>query len=391
MNPLAVRHLLHRQAQLSGSESVAHDLVLQHLNRLHPSYVATRVGGTYGVLAVWGEDRTKPTVAFRADTDALPIEETGTLEYRSQNVGVSHKCGHDGHTATLLEFASRVDLWNTSFRSSSREPMCNVLLLFQPEEETGRGAQKILSSGLLQRYDIKGFYAMHNVPGYELGTVVVADSIFAAASSGFEVNFVGRQTHASTPEAGLCPDLAVAEMLQRIRGLNEGHPASSADKERFAQSTAICVNMGDEAYGTAAGRAKVAFTLRAFSNSRMKQLLEEADVLALTVASQYHLQCTTTLHEPFPAVENDVRQVEMVRQAAAAVGCRVEERDVPFRWSEDFAHYLFSFPGAFFGVGAGVDHAELHHPDYDFPDELLDTVASLFFQIVLDFNSKCQS
>lgn len=339
-----IRHALHNHPQTAGNEQFAHDMVVKYLQGLHPDKVYTNVGG-YGVIAVWGKDTQAPTVAFRADTDALPI---------------GHRCGHDGHTAILLRLAELVD--------SGCET--NTLLLWQPAEETGTGSRAILDSGILQQYNIKAFYALHNLPGYPLGTVVLCPHTFAAASTGVVYHLEGRETHASTPELGVNPGLAVAEIINRFSGFN----GQDGD---FRQSTLICVRVGSPAFGTSAGHGEVMFTLRAFTNAAMERLLADANSTVDEIAVRHGLSVTHALVEPFRATENHPECVKvLMRECKDAI-----IKEDPFRWSEDFAEYLIEFPGAMFGIGSGEDHPELHHPDYDFPDELIEPAAQLFFRL----------
>lgn len=348
-----IRHALHEHPQTAGNEQFAHDTIVKHLQTLHPDKVYTNVGG-YGVIAVWGKDPQAPTVAFRADIDALPI---------------GHRCGHDGHTAILLRLAELVDGEFNNHNSSF-----NILLLWQPAEETGTGSRAVLDTGILQQYNIKAIYGLHNLPGYHLGTVVLCPHTFAAASTGVVYRLDGRETHASTPELGINPGLAVAEIINRFNAFN-GHT------REFRQSTLICVRLGQPAFGTSAGHAEVMFTLRAFTNAAMEKLLADANNAVADIAARHSLTVTRSLVEPFRATENNPDCVNTIEKAAHNMPLNVVYKDIPNRWSEDFAEYLLGFPGAMFGIGSGEHQPELHHPDYDFPDELIEPAAQLFFNL----------
>ena len=347
-----IRHLLHEHPQTAGNEQFAHDLIVKHLQGLHPDKVYTHVGG-YGVIALWGKDASAPTVAFRADSDALPI---------------GHRCGHDGHTTILLRLAELVDENVSVFQH------INILLLWQPAEETGEGARAMLESGILQQYNIQSFYALHNLPGYPLGTVVLCPRTFAAASTGVVYHLDGRETHASTPELGINPGMAITEIINRFNGFN------GRDGE-FRQSTLICVRIGQPAFGTSAGHGEVMFTLRAFTNDEMEKLLSEANQVVDEVSARYGLKVSRSLVEPFRATENNGDSVEAIEKAANEVPLRVRYQMESNRWSEDFAEYLLHFRGAMFGIGSGEHQPELHHPDYNFPDDLIEPAAQLFFRL----------
>ena len=347
----SIRHALHEHPQTAGNEQFAHDTIVRHLQTLHPDKVYTNVGG-YGVIAVWGKDPQAPTVAFRADTDALPI---------------GHRCGHDGHTTILLRLAELVDEKFSIFNSQF-----SILLLWQPAEETGTGSRAVLDSGILQQYDIRAIYGLHNLPGYPLGTVVLCPHTFAAASTGVVYHLDGRETHASTPELGVNPGLAVSEIINMFDAFN-GHDGE------FRQSTLICVRLGQPAFGTSAGHAEVMFTLRAFTNDAMERLLADANAAVDEVAASHKLTVSRSLVEPFRATENNPVCVKAIEKAAHDMPLDVVYKDIPNRWSEDFAEYLLEFPGAMFGIGSGEHQPELHHPSYDFPDALVEPAAKLFF------------
>ena len=400
-----IRHNLHEHPQTAGCEEYAHDTIVKHLQGLHPSKVYTHVGG-YGVIAVWeakensspklGEvpegRRSVPTIAFRADTDALPI---------------GHRCGHDGHTTILLRLAELIDGLtpsplqkrgdaDASLSGQIPSPLersrgeANILLLWQPAEETGTGSRAVLESGILQQYNIKAFYALHNLPGYPLGTVVLCPRTFAAASTGVVYHLDGRETHASTPEMGVNPGLAVAEIINRFNRFN----GTNGQSGKFRQSTLIYVHIGSPAFGTSAGHGEVMFTLRAFSNDEMEKLLAEANQAVDEIASRYGLAVSRSLVEPFRATENNLDCVERVKKTVEELNASANSqfsilnsqyKEEPNRWSEDFAEYLLEFPGAMFGIGSGEHHPELHHPSYDFPDDIIEPAARLFLQLALNF------
>ena len=301
----AIRHQLHEHPQTAGNEQFAHDYIIQYLQSLHPDKVYTHVGG-YGVVAVWGKDPGKETIAFRADTDALPI---------------GHRCGHDGHTTILLRLAELVD----SVAGGS-----NKLLLWQPAEETGTGSRAVLESGILQQYNIKAFYALHNLPGYPLGTVVLCPRTFAAASTGVVYHLDGRETHASTPEMGVNPGLAVSEIINRFNGFN-------GRNGEFRQSTLICVRVGSPAFGTSAGHGEVMFTLRAFTNDEMERLMSSELFTEdmLNYVDQYVEYCTNEYMEALAHekqasmfVEQKLDLTEFIPEGFGTADCCVISDDV---------------------------------------------------------------
>ncbi len=346
-------HLLHTNPGVSGCEEFAHNLVVDELRRLSPHDLYEHVGGQ-GVVAVWYADGIDypeaPTLAFRADTDALPG---------------GHLCGHDGHTAIMLHFARKV---------AEAARRYHIMLIFQPEEETGMGARKIIDSGIMQRYDIRGIFGLHNLPGFAKGAVVMCRHTFAAASTGVIYILEGRQTHASTPEKGLSPALAAAEVMQRVLALNGDNYAL----HDFRQTTLICCRIGNEEFGVSAGRGEVMFTLRAFTNDAMEQLQAEVDAIVVEVVQRRGLRLTKQLREPFHATENNTPLVDQLQTIFRQQGLAVRMLEQPFRWSEDFAEYLLCYPGLFLGIGIGDGARPLHDPEYQFPTDVIGQAANCF-------------
>ena len=168
---------------------------------------------------------------------------------------------------------------------------------------------------------------------------------------------------------GVNPGLAVSEIINRFNGFN-------GRNGEFRQSTLICVRVGSPAFGTSAGHGEVMFTLRAFTNDEMERLLADANSAVNEIAERYGLTVSRTLVEPFRATENNGDCVEAIEKAAEEVPLRVQYQMEPNRWSEDLA---------MFGMGSGEKHAELHHPDYDFPDELIEPASQLFFRLLSSF------
>lgn len=369
---LALRHQLHAHPELSGREEQTHDTVAAYAKRLNPSRLYEKAGG-FGLIAVFGNEADE-AVAFRADMDALPVQETTDLPYISVHPGVAHKCGHDGHTAILLRLAEHI----AQLQEENALP-CTAVLVFQPSEETGEGSARLLASGILQQYRIRAFYGLHNLPGIPAGQLLFRYGTFAAASVGVVLHLQGRQTHAAFPEMGINPGLAAVEILNRTLELNTS-PLQTDDG--FRQATLVGMRIGREAFGTSAGDGEVMFTLRAYTNSAMESLKEDVLRIACEASDAYGLRLSVNWREPFHATENTDAHTGFLVRVAERNGFAYRMADAPFRWSEDFADYLMVYPGAFFGIGSGEECPELHHPDYDFPDSIIETAAR-FFSLLL--------
>ncbi|MCF0121038.1 MAG: M20/M25/M40 family metallo-hydrolase, partial [Oscillospiraceae bacterium] len=248
-------------------------------------------------------------------------------------------------------------------------PERDVLLLFQPAEETGEGAVKMVP--VLKTYGISLVFGCHNLPGYEFGRVFSTPGTFACASSGMTVKFIGRPAHAAYPEQGVSPAGAVAEMLTSAERFNRDAPYG---KGTFI--TVIGCAMGQKAFGTAAEKAELWFTVRSDSNENFDKIKKYLRTIAAECADAFALELEISEQDVFPATENDGPSA--LRLIELNGGELLEE---PMRWSEDFGHYLRVCRGAFFGIGAG-DIPALHTGEYKYPGELLEYQAGAFIKLL---------
>lgn len=367
---IALRQQLHQHPELSGHEYETSHTLQNFLQRYQPAEIVKELGGT-GFAAIFHgkESIDGPTVLFRAELDALPIVEQNELPYTSIQKGVSHKCGHDGHMATLVGLASMLHHY----------PLAHgrVVLLFQPAEETGAGAWAVLQTPAFQEIAPDHVFALHNLPGLSMGQVVVRPGIFAAASVGLEVKLYGRESHAAEPENGLNPGEGMSELIQAFNALVR-------DQQNFHDLTLLTVvhaRLGEMSFGTNPGFATVMATLRAFEQEDFNQLKALAIEAVKLVSIKYGLKYELDWLEEFPATRNNAEAIKLVEQAARYLSMEVKEAAAPMRWSEDFGHFTNNFNGALFGLGSGTDQPQLHHADYDFPDELIPVGAALFYRI----------
>lgn len=367
---LNLRHELHRNPELSGSEKQTARRLVKFIKPLKPDVLLQKLGG-YGVLAVFDSGCPGPEVLFRADMDALPIKESCKLAHVSQNHGVSHKCGHDGHSAILAGLATYI--------SANRPENGRFLLLFQPAEETGMGAASVLADPAFLPWKPDYCFALHNLPGYDQNTVVVRNGTFAAASRGMIIHLKGRTSHASEPERDQSTTTAMAQLMANLPRLSGNGPDSGyAD---FVLLTLTYGSLGTPAFGTTPGDAVLMATLRAYLDKDMELLTEKAIGMVKELAEKSQLTFGIEFTEEFPATTNHADAVDFVTGAAAGLNLQVVKAGLPFRWSEDFAHFALRSKAALFGIGAGISHPPLHDSDYDFPDNIIPVGVSLWVAI----------
>jgi amidohydrolase len=364
---LALRKWLHKNPELSGKEKNTSRKLEEFIRQTSPDKIITGLGG-YGIAAVYVFDEKGPTILVRADMDALPIDEINTFAHKSENEGVSHKCGHDGHSSILAGLALAL--------KNNPLPKGRVVLLFQPEEETGQGAAKVIADEAFKMIKPNYAIALHNLPGFEKAAIVLRDGPFAAASTGMIVKITGASSHAAHPEQGNSPVKMLAHAMQEIPAI----PGKKSSKFKdFALATIIHAKLGEVAFGTNPGKAVMMATLRTFYNDDMDILVKEAEKLIKSLAEEYKMQIEISYTEEFPATINDKSLNDIIRQVCEDTGEKTTEIKEPFRWSEDFGHFTSNFRGTLFGIGSGKDSPGLHNNDYDFPDEILPHAVQVFY------------
>jgi amidohydrolase len=371
---IALRKSLHQKPETAFEEKETAKQIKQFISPLKPQATISNIGGDGLIFTFEGNSKGKHLV-FRAELDALPIEEVNEFAHRSTVAGKSHKCGHDGHMSILAALA--VLLTKNDFDGK-------VSLLFQPAEETGEGALAMIKDQNWKAFakQVDRAYALHNLPTYPLHEIILKKDVFAAASKGIIIRFKGKPSHAAHPNDGINPSLAVAQSIQSFYEIPSMHtPFGSA-----ALITTVGIQSGDKAFGTSASEAELYATLRSFDNTTMenvsKTLIERLEGIAKT----HHLQLETEWVETFPAVENDKEAVDLVKKSAESLALKTQNKNEPFSWSEDFGQFAQDFPICLFGLGSGLEQAQLHNNDYDFPDPLIETGANLFYQLIVEEN-----
>lgn len=345
----AFRHQLHQCPEVSGHEVRTRKLIQEFL-RSHTSLEICECNT--GFYAAHREEKcSKPSIALRADFDALPVAE-----------GAAHLCGHDGHTAALAAVALMLEEVKVNR---------NVFLLWQPAEETGAGALECL--GFLKEESVGAIYGAHNLPGFSFGTVYTRPGTFACASCGLTIHFSGKPAHAAYPELGISPATALGQLLVSIPELSAPKLYSS-----MTLCTVIGTWMGQKAFGKAADRAELWLTLRSEKDEDLKDLQRRILDQAAFLAEKSSLVFSCEKQDEFPATVNDEACAQNIFACCGALPL-----SDPMRWSEDFGQYLKYSSGAFFGIGAGEDYPGLHTENYEYPDELLMPTAEMFWKLIV--------
>ena len=367
----AFRRELHRHPELSGEEAETARRVRAALESVEPDAVLSGLGG-HGVAAVFDSGIEGPTVLFRAELDALPIQEISEAPWRSLAPGKGHLCGHDGHMTILLALG----------RLLRRRPVARgrVVLMFQPAEEDGSGARAVVADPAFDAIRPDWAFAIHNEPGRPFGYVATRVGLINCASRGLEIRLNGKTAHAANPEDGTSPAQAVARLIPELEGLGQG---AELDDE-FRLVTLTHVRIGEPAFGVAPGEAVIFATLRTSNDAAMEALERDARALAVDIAGSKGLEISFALQDVFAASINDAQATEVALAALDAIGVKHGEQGLPMRASEDFGVFGWGAKAAMLCLGPSENHAALHNPDYDFPDDLIPIGAAIFERIARD-------
>lgn len=370
---IRLRKELHKNPELSGKEQQTSERILAFLEKYKPDECHTQIGKT-GIIAIYHGEEEGKTLLFRCELDALPIKELNNFEHQSVHKGVAHSCGHDGHMAILCGLATVL--------AQKKLARGKVILLFQPSEENGKGAAKVMKNEFFKTLQPDFVFALHNLPNFPKNQIVVKENAFTCAVVSLKIVLQGKTAHAGEPENGINPAVAMAEIIQQFHTLNQ----PNLQQNDFTLVTPIFSSMGKKAYGVSAGNAEVHFTIRCKNNAGIKELQKILVEKVNAVSKLHQLKSSVKWIEPFYANENNPAAVQLIADATKKLGYNLLKTEIPFRWGEDFGLFTAHYAGALFGLGAGLETPDLHNPDYDFPDEIIATGIKVFYQICKDLN-----
>ena len=374
---IKLRKELHSMPELSGDECKTAKRIVEELKKCDPDELIEEVGGT-GVMARYSskEATSNKTIIFRAELDAIAVQEGSGVSHQSNNRGVMHGCGHDGHMAIIAGLARQL--------KENPPHGVDVILLFQPAEETGEGAERVLNDKRFQKIDIDLAFALHNLPGYIENLVVIKRGVFASASTGVEIEFRGKSSHAAYPEKGINPSRNMIDFIQTVdTALEEFRSAN-----RLNKAVNTFIRLGKPAFGISPGTGRIGFTLRSPDETSLDAAVSMLRDLADKAGQDFEGEVDSRVVEPFAATVNNNEGVDRVMQAAKSNGLKVEELSTPFSWSEDFGEFGKKCPITLFGLGAGMNHPHLHSESYDFNDELIETGISIFADIIDQYGTQ---
>ncbi len=373
----ALRRDLHRHPELGFEEHRTRQIVVEHLTRCGVDKIDTDLGQTGVVAIIRGALGPGERIGLRADMDCLPMTEENTFDHASCHAGKMHGCGHDGHTTMLLATAEALCL-NRQFRGE-------VALIFQPAEEGQGGARAMVADGLLARYPLKRAYALHNFPGIAQGHIHLRPGPMMASSDRFRIRVQGKGGHGAMPHLAVDPVLVAAHIVVALQSL----VSRSQNPIRPAVVSCTILKAG-EATNVIPDHAVLEGTFRAFDPADRARIGEQMATLARHTAQAFGASAEVALnqdaHIGYPAVINDPEATEIALAAARAVAPGVKADADPVPGSEDFSFIAEQVPSCYVLLGndrgTGQDQYFLHHPRYDFNDDILPVGVAYFCELV---------
>lgn len=368
---ISLRRELHKQPELTWQEVATAERIRQELTALNIPWEACAKHGTLGRLAM---HKSGPHVALRGDMDALPMDEKSGMPWSSQNPGCMHACGHDGHTATLMAAA----YWLKAHEDQLPGP---VTLLFQPAEEGGHGALRMIEEGALKGIDV--IYGWHNWPAIPFGQAVCPDGPVMAGNGTFRLTVTGQGGHSSQPEACHDPVLAASAIVVALQQIvSRRLPPQDA--------TVLSVTSVDARSSPTVipDTAVIEGGFRIAQPATRKVLSELIEEISTATARTYGTQCQVEIFPRYDATINHPEPAANFRQQLLSeFGERVLSltTSLPIMASEDFSYYLKEIPGAFALIGSDdgqLQHGRpCHNAQYDFNDALISRVTRVFSRL----------
>lgn len=360
------RRDLHAHPELRFEEYRTATFVASKLKEFGVDEIVTGFGGTGVVGVIHGQNNTSGrSIGFRADMDALPIQEVNDLPHASTIPGKMHACGHDGHTSMLLGAAK--------YLAETRNFDGKIVLAFQPAEEGGGGARAMIDAGLMDKWNVEEIYGMHNMPGLPIGEFAVRTGPQMASPDKFEIIVHGKGGHGAMPHKSVDSTLVAAQIVVALQSI-----ASRNINPLENIVVSVCgFRTETDTYNVIPNTVRLRGTVRTFEKDVQSFVRARIDALTKSTADGYGAVAEVTHMSGPPPLVNHEREADFAAEIALSV-CGVAHRNFePSMGGEDFSEMLLERPGAYLFVGNG-DSADLHNPSYEFNDDVIPVGCSWF-------------
>ncbi|MEM8824592.1 MAG: M20 aminoacylase family protein [Pseudomonadota bacterium] len=365
----AWRRDIHAHPELLYDVPRTAGLVAEKLRAFGCDEIHEGIGRT-GVVGLIHSKAPGRTIGLRADMDALPILEATGADHASTSPGKMHACGHDGHTAMLLGAAK--------YLSETRNFTGTVAVIFQPAEEGGAGAEAMVQDGALSRFNVSEVYGMHNAPHLPAGQFAIRPGPFYAAVDSFRIDVQGRGGHAARPHNTVDTTLTASAIVMALQSA----VSRNTDPQQPLVISVTAFHTDTEAFNVIPDTATLRGTIRSFDKTARETAITAMQRLIDSTAAAYGARASLSFEEePYPVMANHEAETAHAADAARAVAGDVNTDAPRTTGGEDFAYMLEACPGAYIQIGNGPS-AGLHHPEYDFNDEIIPIGCSYWVELV---------
>lgn len=380
----SLRHTFHQFPELTWCEEQTGHRIARQLEQIPGMQVKSGVA-KFGVIGLLEGGLDGPTIALRADMDALPITEATNLAYSSQSQGVMHACGHDGHMAALLGAAKVLSKLRSKLKG-------RIKFIFQPAEEGGAGALEMCNAGVLSKPKVDVVFGLHAWPEAPLGSIWVKPGPIMASNTEIKVSVRGKGCHAAMPHLGTDQVLVAARMIDAMQSLVSRHVSPS-------DPVALSITKVEAGRATNVIPELVVFegTLRAVRSDVRLSVIKALETMLEGLASAHGVSVQLTAKTVYPETVNHEGPAEYVYQVGHELFGAQNVKRIPSAsmGAEDFSFYLERVPGAFFFLGVNEHSAAdsiipLHHPKFNFNDKALPVAIKMFSQLALGYADQLQ-
>ncbi|MBS7821063.1 amidohydrolase [Wohlfahrtiimonas chitiniclastica] len=371
---IAIRHHLHQHPEIGYEEHLTSDLVAERLTQW--GYTVHRGLAKTGVVGQL-KNGEGPTIALRADMDALPLQEHNDLPYQSKHTGKMHACGHDGHTASMLAAAR--------YLAEHRPFQGTVNLVFQPAEEGLGGAPRMMQEGLFKAFPCDAIFGFHNIPNHPAGHFGFCHGPAMSSADAVTITITGKGGHGALPHLSIDPIVVASSIVMALQTI--------VARNLNPLDTAV-ISVGSIHAGTATNiipnNAVIKLTVRTLNQAVQAQVAERIKTIATLQAQSYGATATVDYQKDVPVLINTEAETRLAEDVARDLfgDHAVIDHCPPVLASEDFAFMLEARPGCYLFVGNGTTGAHscsLHNPHYDFNDDILPIVAAYWVKLVSTF------
>ena len=344
-------------------------LVAEKLQSFGCDEVVTGLGRTGVVAVIKGrENSSGRTIGLRADMDALPIHEATGLDYASKTPGAMHACGHDGHTAMLLGAAK--------YLAETRNFNGTAVIIFQPAEEGGGGGKEMCDDGLMERFGIQEVYGMHNWPGVAPGQFAIRPGPFFAATDKFDIVVEGKGGHAAKPHETIDPTVVTGHLVTALQTI----VSRNADPIQQIVVSVTSMETSSHTFNVIPSRVTLMGTVRTLSNETRELAATRMKGICDHIGAAFGAEISLDYEYNYPVMANHDEQTDFAAEVAKSVSGQCDTAPLVMG-GEDFAFMLEERPGAYILVGNGPS-APVHHPEYNFNDEVIPAGCSWWAGIV---------